>query len=440
MKVGLIIRLLFVALLISGCKANKTAGLENKERKMPNKVEVKRIDGKYRLCVNEKLFYVKGAGCDFGNLESLAQHGANSLRTWTSEGYCKSGLEMLDEAEKHGLLVFMGLGLGTERHGFDYNDSVWVKSQFEEIKKTVIKYKDHPALLGWGLGNELNLFYSNKKVWNAVNDIAKMIHEVDGNHPCTTMLAGIQKDDLDYIKLHCSHLDFVSFQLYGNIDKLDQFLVDAEYDGAYLITEWGPNGHWEVEKTEWGAPIEQTSTEKARVIKRRYENLILRDSINCMGAYVFLWGQKQERTPTWYGLFTEQGEEMETVDVMHFLWNQKWPANRTPQITSGTIDGKNSYENITLESDIEVLAKICFADPDNDNVELFVEIIKESTDLKVGGDYESRPHSISDGIVSDKVGNILFKTPTEKGEYRLLVYVRDGQNHAGTINIPFKVI
>ena len=28
---------------------------------------------------------------------------------------------------------------------------------------------------------------------------------------------------------------------------------------------------------------------------------------------------QQERTPTWYGLFTEEGEESEVVDVMQFF-------------------------------------------------------------------------------------------------------------------------
>lgn len=31
--------------------------------------------------------------------------------------------------------------------------------------------------------------YKNPNVWNAVNDIANMIHDEDPNHPVTTMLA-----------------------------------------------------------------------------------------------------------------------------------------------------------------------------------------------------------------------------------------------------------
>ena len=32
-----------------------------------------------------------------------------------------------------------------------------VKKQFEEAKAAVLKYKDHPALLMWGVGNEMGM-------------------------------------------------------------------------------------------------------------------------------------------------------------------------------------------------------------------------------------------------------------------------------------------
>ena len=75
--------------------------------------------------------------------------------------------------------------------------TIAVKEQFERIKKEVLTLKDHPALLIWAIGNELNLRHTNPKVWDAVNDISKMIHEVDPNHLTTTTLAGISKNEID---------------------------------------------------------------------------------------------------------------------------------------------------------------------------------------------------------------------------------------------------
>ena len=98
---------------------------------------------------------------------------------------------MLDRALKNGLYVTMGLEMARERHGFNYDDPAAVAAQLAEVKAEVLKYKDHPALLLWGIGNELNLNAKNPKVWDAVNEISKMIHQVDTNHPTMTMLAGI---------------------------------------------------------------------------------------------------------------------------------------------------------------------------------------------------------------------------------------------------------
>ncbi len=76
----------------------------------------------------------------------------------------------------------LGLWVQHERHGFDYNNKVKVKSQLDNFRKEVNKYKNHPSLLIWVIGNEYELNYTNTKVWAAVNDIDKMIHEEDVNH------------------------------------------------------------------------------------------------------------------------------------------------------------------------------------------------------------------------------------------------------------------
>ena len=56
------------------------------------------------------------------------------------------------------------------------------------MKKLVMEFKDHPAVLMWAIGNELEVGYKDRNVWNAVNDVAKMIHEVDPNHPALTVV------------------------------------------------------------------------------------------------------------------------------------------------------------------------------------------------------------------------------------------------------------
>ncbi|MBN1926433.1 MAG: hypothetical protein JW798_11415 [Prolixibacteraceae bacterium] len=402
----------------------------------PAKVKVVEKGGKYRLHVNGKEFYILGAGCEFGDIAKLADHGANSFRTWRTDNGRQTGQEVLDLAYENGLMVMMGLDIYRERHGFDYNDEEAVKEQFEKIKAEVNQYKNHPALLAWGIGNELNLGAKNMKVWDAVNDIAKMIHEVDPNHPATTMLAGIGKTEIDYFKENCPDLDFICVQMYADIENLPKRLEDAGYDGPYVVTEWGATGHWEVPPTDWGAAVEQTSQEKQEAYLRRYEMAIAADEEKCMGSYAFLWGQKQERTPTWYGMFLENGHATESVDAMHKIWTGEWPENRCPTLDSLRINGKKIYDMVYLKAGEEFNAVVAARDYENEPLSYLWELMPESTDLKWGGDHESRPPTLY-SVTGE--ASMKFEAPQEPGAYRLFVYVSDGHEHSATANFPFFV-
>jgi len=334
---------LFVIALIAFNNSNFTT--LNK----PARVTIENTNGKYTLLVNNEPFYINGAGLEFGNIESLAKYKGNSFRTWRTNNGKNTALEVLDEAHKHGLMVTMGIEVARERHGFDYNDQEKVDAQRERIREEVNAIKDHPALLIWSIGNELNLRYSNPNVWNAVNDISKMIHEIDPNHPTTTTLAGISKREILEINKRAPELDILSFQVYGELGRLPKQVRSYGWTKPYMVTEWGATGHWEVPRTKWGAPIEENSTVKAKNYMIRYQKSMQIDSTQCLGSYVFLWGQKQERTPTWYGDFTEDDKATESVDVMQYLWTGEWPENRSPQIKSFLLDGKDAYSSVTLQ-------------------------------------------------------------------------------------------
>lgn len=401
----------------------------------PRHVSVGQADGRYRLVIDGEPVFVKGAGSGAGLVESLAAHGANSIRTWTT----REARRILDDAYAAGLTVLLGLGVTPERHGFDYDDRGAVREQFERVTEEVRAFKDHPALLAWGIGNELNLGYRNPSVWDAVNDIARMIHEVDGHHPATTMIAGIGGDLVDEITRRANDVDFLSIQMYGSVDRAPELIARSGYTGAYLFTEWGATGHWEVESTGWDAPIEQTSSEKADTIRTRYETAILGEAERCMGSYVFLWGQKQERTPTWYGLFTEDGRETEAIDTMAFLWTGSWPDHRAPRLTDITIDGAGRSDDVRLAPSQAVTAVLETDAGGRADVEARAEILPEATVLGEGGDYEPRPQAVDGLIGRTTAESVEFVAPAERGAYRLFVYLVDDHNHAATANIPFFV-
>ena len=399
------------------------------------KSQIRLTEEGYRVFLNGEPFYIKGAGVHNGDIDALARHGANSMRTWSTE----NGKEILDKAHALELKVMMGIWVGLERHGFDYNDKKAVKAQLNRIRERVLKLKDHPALMIWGVGNEMNLQSKNPKVWDAVNEIAKMIHEVDPNHLTTSPIAGIDKKDIALMAKRAPELDFLSVQLYGPMDILPQLIVESEYKGPLLVTEWGATGYWEVEKTKWGAPLENNSSKKANLYLKRYQKSILGQSRQIMGSFVFLWGQKQERTPTWFGMFMPDGKETESVDVMHFAWNGIWPQNQSPHLNDFTLDHKRAVDNIQLKSNGSYSAEVKINDIDRDELTYHWEIMKESQSQKTGGDVEYIPESLNEPFEGGQNARAMFKAPSSPGAYRLYVYVDDGNSHVAHANIPFWV-
>lgn len=399
------------------------------------KTVITKENNKWQFVRNGQPYFVKGAGGS-GHLKELVACGGNSIRTWDS----KDGMKVLDSAKKYGLTVLMGLRVTPERHGFNYDDSAAVKRQFEQMKQEVQQLKNYPALLAWGIGNELNLDYKNPKVWKAVNDIAVMIHEIDPNHPVCTVLAGISKREVDYIKAAGKEIDFLAVNTYGELAALPRQIMETGWDGPYMVTEWGPTGHWECLQTPWKSAIEETSSEKAAVYKTRYEYGIEKDKAKCLGSYVFLWGQKQERTPTWYGLFTERGEASEVLNILQYLWTGNWPANKAPHLYSFQINGQKANNNIYVKPGVLIPVRAMVTDPENDRLTYRWEILPEPKNLSQGGDREERSVAVINSFSNDKAnGNTTMLTPLKEGAYRVFVYATDGHNNVATANIPFYV-
>ena len=393
-------------------------------------VEIVKKDNGYQLLRGGQPYYIKGVG-GLTYLEEAKEYGANSFRTWSSE----NAKEHLDKAHELGMTVCLGFWAQHERHGFDWSNEIGVKLQMEAFAKVVDEVKDHPALLMWAVGNEVDLFYSNFDVWKHINDIALMIKEKDPYHPVTTVTAGLDVAEVKLIQKYAPSLDLLGINTYGGLDFAIESLPYYGWDKPYMITEWGPNGHWESPTTDWGIPIEQSSTEKATSYKERYE-MIFEDTENCLGSYVFLWGFKQETTSSWYGLFLKDGTQTSVMDVLIEKWSGKKPENLAPDLHSFTINSQTAYQSVKVEKRSQMQVDIDAYDPNNDKLTYHIEIVPESTDTKAGGDYEEAPTAVFEKIFY--TNSFRIKAPSKSGNYRLFVVIKDGEKGA-TANIPFLV-
>lgn len=396
-------------------------------------VEIRKSDEGFALYRGGEPYYVKGAG-GLGSLEALRQIGGNSLRTWGDVDR-----SLLDEAHALGLSVCVGLWIEHERHGFNYDDPVAVRQQIERHCAVIDEFKNHPAVLMWGIGNEVELESRNHKVWDVIEAIASHAKQVDPHHPTMTVVAHAPKEAVELIMQQAPSIDILGCNSYGGIVALADAVRDTGWPGPYMVTEWGVDGMWESDKTSWGAEIEATSTVKAQQVIDRYQ-LILDDSERCLGSYVFHWGVKQETTSTWFNLFIDSGEAIESVDALQFLWTGSWPPHPAPRIDSLQINGKRAQSSVHVVAGETVRASFNLRRSDPDHLKIRWELFMESSDKRFGGDREQRPQAVHLTILQNKGTCLAFSAPDAPGSYRLFLYLFGAHQNVATANFPFHVI
>jgi len=397
--------------------------------------------GKFDLYIDGIKTYIKGVG-GTNKIDLAAQNGANAFRTWG--GSVESIKRDIELARANNMYIMQGIGLTKKRSS--YLDETYKNNLREEVRLLAETFKDDPHILVWGIGNEID--HEEKAnfgaAWKFVDELAQLIKSIDKKHLVSTVITHNPRA-LDSIARYTSHLDLIGINSYGAIGNLENMVNKSAYKGAYLITEWGPTGFWETSSTQWKAPIEQTSEEKRIVYENRYNKSIV-GSPRCLGSFVFLWGQKEERTPTWFSMFVEnsvgglslRGEKTPMVEAMERVWKGVEPSQTAPVISKFTINGKTAIESVTVTANQPFEGNVTATDKQGDQLTYVWEILKEATVLGSGGSREPRPDRVGDVITT--ATNIYLPKVGEPGNYRLYVYVLDNTGFVATANVPFHVV
>jgi hypothetical protein len=414
------------------------AGLSPAVMAEGSKVELRqsREDG-WQLLRNGEPYRILGVGGP-GPLALAKELGANSVRFWGIEQLeetDKTGKSKLAQIEELGLTFCAGIWVEHERHGFSYLDPEAIRAQRKKVRDAVRRYKDHPNLLVWGLGNEMEILPGRPeavRVWEEVEELAKIVKEEDPHHPIMTVIAGADENKVREIMEHYPSIDILGINAYSGAAGTGLKLEGLGWKKPYVIAEFGPSGHWEVAKTAWGAPIEPTANEKAAQYFATLQSAVENKEGLSLGTYAFLWGSKQETTPTWYGMLLTTGEKLPSVDAVVRLWTGKWPDNRCPKIES------LRFENGAITAKEGTRAKVVAVVSDRDHDALTYEwtVMAESKDIKHGGDAESVPPLFPEAVEAGAGPECTVTFPA-KGDYRLFLVVRDGQGGASTANLPF---
>lgn len=393
-------------------------------------VSVQHDGQQWQLIRNGQPYYVNGAGGP-GPLAALAAAGGNSGRTW---GVDETTRNRLDEAHENGLSMAVGIWLEHERHGFDYNDYDEVIKQVDLTLEHVRNLKDHPAILVWGIGNEMEGEGDNPAIWSHIESLASRVKKIDPHHPVMTVIAEIGGNKVQAIHKLCPSVDIIGINSYGGGPTLPQRYHEAGGTKPYIVTEFGPVGTWEVPKNDFGAISEPDSATKAKMYRDAWR-AFKKDSRLCLGSYAFIWGDKQEATATWFGMLLPDGKRTAAVDVMSKLWTERDPENRCPEIKAMELLGSDQ-----VAGGEKVKIRLTTRDAENDSLKVHWVVMKEADSYVTGGDFQEKPSEVPDALVSSKNNGAIFQMPAEKGIYRIYACVEDDQhNNAATANVPVLV-
>jgi hypothetical protein len=331
---------------------------------------VKVADG-WQLQVDGKPYVARGvtfSGSRSADYEKdcarLAALGVNTLRTW---GTGTETRVLLDAAHKHGLKVLVGLWLRQGRPGaesddsFDYiRDTKGMKKQFTETLAQVRHFKDHPAVLAWGIGNEVLLNSpddaSKEAYARFLEQVVSEVKKIDAGHPIISVDAWMF--GVPWWEKYTPSLDAYGLNVYGGgIHVLPGELKKAGVTKPWFITEFGAQGEWDAPKDANGVPREPDDTQKYDAIVDGWRNALAPQvqAGRCLGLFVFNYSASFDHTGLWLGMLSGTSTRPAWHAVREAYSGQK-PATPLPRIASVTV-GEVKREKSGTFAQVRVDAK-----------------------------------------------------------------------------------
>ncbi|PXX98054.1 hypothetical protein DF185_17135 [Marinifilum breve] len=172
------------------------------------------------------------------DLDLMNEAGINTIRLYSPI----DDKAVLDEIHQAGIKVIVGFG---------YNQNGYFDILSGSFIDYITKYKSHPAILFWELGNEYNYhpewFEGDMANWyHALNHAAKKVHAIDDQHPVATA-HGELPDSL--AMSICTDIDIWGMNVYRWDDPTGVFTEwKAISDKPMYLSEAGADSYMTISK------------------------------------------------------------------------------------------------------------------------------------------------------------------------------------------------
>ncbi len=389
-------------------------------------------------------FQIKGV-CGDSDLARLADRGVNTVRGYTLDEPAVMR-QKLDEAHRMGIKMIVSEWM--PHHGdnknhegyvwpFDYNAKG--DEMVADLMRRVEAIGDHPAILMWGLGNEVHL---DEPYLRVVNRMSLAIHAKFPNQLTSLTMINAKPDDLAKIKKFAPDLDVLGIQAYsrgavrGGIKN-----TEKHWGKPFYMSEFNTNGPWNFGKTPWGVELDEPVSKKVSDLKDCY--VAIDESPLCLGSTVFVWGHYPSGDrPTYFGLLLDSNPEgqKETGSFAHLLTTPQADVmtehftgrpilgNRAPVLSKLEFDG--GAKSRLAQPGEPLPLDLAAEDSNGDPVEFVTWILKAKTKKVTNF---AGPFSQPSGE------NAVVNAPTTPGEYLVMVYAFDNKGGASGSVLNFKV-
>lgn len=400
-------------------------------------VFVKKDADGYTLIRNGQPFTIKGASGS-SMLKELSQSGGNTVFCWDTAAL--GGV--LDQAFACNLAVIAGIDLpdpaGKDSYASARDDSALLRYS----KRLVEKYRNHPALLFWCLGNELKFPLSpfKQQFYKTYNQLLLDIHQADSHHPVATTIINVNKKHVLNLQWRVPGIDLIGINCYNSLKKLRSELhaLSPAWSGPFFVAEWAPEGGWEARYTKWYAPFEKTSHEKAAAFDSFYRRYMPLEDKRFLGSLAYYWGSREEYTHTWFSFFDEDGMATETVETLKDCWSGTRRVHQSPRLSGIRIDDEDASANVLLAAGTRHQAVV---QPSQDSGLTYKWVIlpESWTQWWIPWSHFVKPDPVRN-LLMDSTGPLAtFRAPLKTGGYRMFVTVFNSNRYCATANIPFYV-
>jgi hypothetical protein len=394
----------------------------------------------WNLLVEGKPFEVKGVTFGYDKdienydtyFKDLKFLGVNTIRTW---GTGDNTPLLLDAAHANGIKVMVGIWMRHGRPGMEDDDSFNYLTDTEGMKvmyktaiETVEKFKDHPAVLTWGIGNEvyLNMATDEEKLAYSkfLERICSDIKTKDTQHPITSVEAWTF--GLEWWEKYVPSLDIYGLNSYGaGANYLQAELEKREIDKPYIVTEFGVTGEWDIKTEKYGVKQEPSDKEKYDAIVYGYNNWIVNKS-QCLGVYVFHYNNGKDYGDVWLATHVKTNYRPQYWAVREAYTGNK-PINNIPviktfELPEGTYDS-DKWIKVTLNT----------SDAENEKLDISFSYNQRTGSRKRRNQILALNHrgNLNDGFE--------IQIPKEHGAIKVYVNVKDAYNNLGIASTAIMV-